>query len=107
MGDESKAGDMILSDSQTKRTIGELREQPEKFRGKSKQSTNHKSMKEVHYKENLELEDWSKDSGQMLSLEMVGDLEGKVSEGSKGEVGQEVIRVDLGGSSRSGSESLE
>ena len=64
-------------------------------------------MEEVHYKENLELEDWSKDSGQMSSLEMVGDLEGKVSEGSEGEVGQEVIGVDLGGSSRSGSESLE
>ena len=59
-------------------------------------------MEEVYYEENLELEDWSKDSGQMSSSEMVRDLEG-----SEGEVGQEVIGVDLGGSSRSGSESLE
>ena len=59
-------------------------------------------MEEAHYKENLELEDQSKDSGGTLSLEMVRD-----SEGSEGEVGQEVIGVDSGGSSRSGSESLE
>ena len=90
-----------------KRTIGELREQLEKFGGKSEQSTNHKSMEEACYKENLELEGQSKDSGQMLSLEMIGDLEGEVLEGSEGEVGQEVVRVNSGGSSRSGSESLD
>ena len=38
-----------------KRAIGELREQREKFRGKSERSTNHKSMEEACYKENLEL----------------------------------------------------
>ena len=38
-----------------KRAIGELREQREKFRGKSERSTNHKSMEEARYKENLEL----------------------------------------------------
>ena len=38
---------------------------------------------------------------------MLRDLEGEVSEGSEGKVGQEVIRVDLGGSSRSSSESLK
>ena len=87
--------------------IRELGEQPEKFGGKSKQSTNHKSMEEVCYKENLELEDQSKDSGQTLSSEMIGDLEGEVSEVLEGEVRQEVIGVNSGGSSRSGSESLK
>ena len=38
---------------------------------------------------------------------MLGDLEGEVSEGLEGEVRQEVIGVDSGGGSRSGSESLE
>ena len=38
---------------------------------------------------------------------MVRDLEGEVSEGSEGEVRQEVIGVDSGGSSRSSSESLD
>ena len=90
-----------------KRTIGELGEQLEKFRGKSKQSTNQKSMEEVCYKENLELEGRSKDSGWTSSSEMLGDLESEVLEGSEGKVGQEVIGVDSGGSSRSGSESLE
>ena len=64
-------------------------------------------MEEAHYKENLELEDQSKDSGWTSSSEMIGDLEGKVLEGSEGEVRQEVIGVDSGGGSRSGSESLE
>ena len=64
-------------------------------------------MEEARYKENLELEGWSEDSGWMLSLEMLGDLESKVLEGLEGEVGQEVIRVDSGGSSGSNSESLE
>ena len=82
-----------------KKTMGELREQSEKFRGKSKQSTNHKSMEEAHYKENLELGDWSKDSGWMLSSEMIGD--------SEGEVRQEVVRVNSGGSSRGSSEPLD
>ena len=90
-----------------KRMIGELGEQPEKFGGKSERSTNHKSMEEVHYEENLELVGWSEDSGWSLSSEMLGDLEGKVLEGSKGEVKQEVVRVDLGDGSRSGSEPLE
>ena len=58
-------------------------------------------------KENLELEDQSEDSGWMSSLEMIGDSEGRVSEGLEGEVRQEVIRVNSGGSSRSSSESLE
>ena len=61
-----------------KRTMGELREQSEKFGGKSKWSTNHKSVEEVHYKENLELEDQSKDSRWTSSLETVGDSEGEV-----------------------------
>ena len=87
--------------------IGELGEQLEKFRGKSEWSTNHKSMEAACYEENLELEGWSKDSGWMSNSEMLGDLEGKVSEGSEGKVGQEVVEVDLGGSSGSGSESLE
>ena len=87
--------------------MGELREQPEKFGGKSKWSTNHKSMEEARYKENLELEDQSEDSGWTSSLEMIGDSEGRVSEGLEGEVRQEVIRVNSGGSSRSSSESLE
>ena len=90
-----------------KRTIGELREQLEKFGGKSEWSTNHKSMEEACYKENLELEDQSEDSGWTLNSEMTGDLEGEVSEGLEGEIGQEVIRVNSGGSSRSNSESLE
>ena len=55
--------------------IRELREQREKFRGKSERSTNHKSMEEARYKENLELEGWSEDSGRMSSSEMLGDLE--------------------------------
>ena len=38
---------------------------------------------------------------------MLGDLESKVSEGSEGEVRQEVVGVDSGGSSGSNSESLE
>ena len=46
-----------------KKMIRELREQTEKFRGKSERSTNHKSMEEVCYEENLELKDQSKDSG--------------------------------------------
>ena len=58
--------------------MGELREQLEKFRGKSEWSTNHKSMEEVCYEENLELDDRSKDSGWTLSLEMIRDLEGEV-----------------------------
>ena len=61
-------------------------------------------MEEACYKENLELEGRSKDSGQMSSSEMLGDLESKVSEGK---IGQEVVGVDLGGSSGSGSESLK
>ena len=89
------------------RTIRELREQREKFGGKSKRSTNYKSMEEACYKENLELEGRSEDSGQMSSSEMLGDLESKVLEGSEGKVRQEVVRVDLGGGSGSGSESLE
>ena len=90
-----------------KRVVGELRERREKFGGKSKWSTNHKSMEEVCYKENLELEGWNEDSGQTSSSEMLGDLESEVSEGSEGEIGQEVVRVDLGGGSGSGSESLK
>ena len=90
-----------------KRAIGELREQREKFRGKSKRSTNHNSMEEVRYKENLKLEGQSKDSGRMSSSEMLGDLESKVSEGSEGEIGQEVIGIDSGGGSGSDSKSLE
>ena len=66
--------------------IRELGEQLEKFGGKSKWSTNHKSMEEAHYKENLELEDQSEDSGWTSSLEMIGDSEGRVSEGLEGEV---------------------
>ena len=69
----------------------ELREQMEKFGGKSEWSTNHKSMEEVCYKENLELGDQSKDSGQVSSLETVRD--------SEGEVGQEVVGISLGGGS--------
>ena len=90
-----------------KRAVGELGEQREKFGGKSKQSTNHKSMEEAHYKENLELEGRSEDSGQTSSSEMLRDLESKVSEGLEGEIGQEVVRTDSGGSSGSGSESLK
>ena len=82
-------------------------ERREKFGGKSEQSTNHKSMEEACYKENVELEGRSEDSGRTLSLEMLGDLDSKVLEGLEGEVGQEVIRVDSGGSSGSNSESLE
>ena len=52
--------------------IGELGEQLEKFGGKSEQSTNHKSMEEACYKENLELEGQSEDSGRTLSSEMMG-----------------------------------
>ena len=43
--------------------IRELKEQPERFRDKSERFTNHKSMEEVCYEENLELKDQSKDSG--------------------------------------------
>ena len=43
--------------------VGELGEQREKFGGKSERSTNHKSMEEARYEENLELEGWSEDSG--------------------------------------------
>ena len=60
-------------------------------------------MEVVHYKENLELEGRSEDSGQTLSLEMVGNLESEVSEGLEGEIWQEVVRADSGG----GSESLK
>ena len=77
----------------------ELREQMEKFGGKSEWSTNHKSMEEVCYKENLELGDQSKDSGQVSSLETVRD--------SEGEVGQEVVGISLGGSFGNGSKSLD
>ena len=70
-----------------KRAIGELGEQREKFGGKSEWSTNHKSMEEVRYKENLELVDWSKDSGWLSSLEMLEDLESEVLEGLEGEIG--------------------
>ena len=38
---------------------------------------------------------------------MLGDLEGEVSEGLEGKVGQEVIGVDLGGGSGSSLESLK
>ena len=64
-------------------------------------------MEEACYKENLELEGRSEDSGQTSSSEMLGDLESEVSEGSEGEVGQEVIRIDSGGGSGSDSKSLE
>ena len=64
-------------------------------------------MEEACYKENLKLEGWSEDSGRTLNLEMLRDLESEVSEGSEGEIRQEVIEVDLGGSSGSGSESLK
>ena len=67
-----------------KRMIGELGEQTEKFGGKSEWSTNHKSMEEACYKENLELEGQSKDSGWSSNLEMLGDLEGEVLEGKVG-----------------------
>ena len=90
-----------------KRVIGELGEQREKFGGKSEWSTNHKSMEEARYKENLELEGQSEDSGRTLSSEMFGDLESEVSEGSEGEIGQEVVGIDSGGSSGSGSEFLK
>ena len=90
-----------------KRMMGELREQLEKFGGKSKQSTNHKFMEEVCYKENLELGIRTRASGGTLSSETVGDSEGKVLEGLEGEVRQEVIGVNSGGSSRSSSEPLD
>ena len=64
-------------------------------------------MEEARYEENLELEGQSEDYGQMLSSEMLGDLESKVSEGSEGEIGQEVVGTDSGGSSGSSSESLK
>ena len=79
----------------------------EKFGGKSERSTNHKSMEEARYEENLELEGRSEGYGQMSSLEMLGDLESKVSEGSEGEIRQEVVGTDLGGSSGSCLESLK
>ena len=87
--------------------VRELGERREKFGGKSERSTNHKSMEEAHYEENLELEGRSKDYGQTSSSEMLGDLESKVSEGSEGEIGQEVVGTDLGGSSGSCLESLK
>ena len=87
--------------------VGELRERREKFRGKSEQSTNHKSMEEARYEENLELEGRSEDYGQTSSSEMLRDLESKVSEGLEGEIGQEVVRTDSGGGSGSDSESLK
>ena len=43
-------------------------------------------MEEVHYKENLELEGWSEDSGWTSSSEMLGYLESEVLEGSEGKV---------------------
>ena len=64
-------------------------------------------MEEARYEENLELEGRSEDSGQTSSLEMLGDLESKVLEGSEREIGQEVIGIDSGGGSGSGSESLK
>ena len=64
-------------------------------------------MEEARYEENLELEGWSEDSGWTSSSEMVRDLESEVLEGSEGEVGQEVIRADLGGGSGSSLESLK
>ena len=64
-------------------------------------------MEEARYKENLELEGWSGDSGWTSSSEMLGDLESKVSEGLEGEIGQEVVGTDSGGGSGSGSESLK
>ena len=64
-------------------------------------------MEEACYKENVELEGRSKDSGQTSSSEMLRDLESKVSEGSEGKVGQEVIGVASGGGSGSSLESLK
>ena len=64
-------------------------------------------MEEACYKENLELEGRSEDSGWTSSSEMLRDLESEVSEGSEGKVGQEVVGVDLGGGSGSSSESLK
>ena len=90
-----------------KRAVRELGERREKFGGKSERSTNHKSMEEARYEENLELEGWSEDSGQMSSSEMLGDLESKVSEGSEGEIRQEVIGTDSGGGSGGSSEFLK
>ena len=87
--------------------MGELGEQLEKFGGKSEQSTNHKSMEEACYEENLKLDDQKKDSGWMLSSETIRDLEGEVSEGLEGEVGYEVVGVDSGDGSRSSSEPLD
>ena len=86
-----------------KRMMRELGEQLEKFGGKSKWSTNHKSMEEAHYKENLELGDQSEDSGQSLNSETVRNSESEVSEGLEDKVGQEVIRINSGGGSRSSS----
>ena len=64
-------------------------------------------MEEARYEENLELEGRSEDYGQMSSSEMLGDLESKVSEGSEGEIRQEVVGIDSGGGSGSSSESLK
>ena len=64
-------------------------------------------MEEARYEENLELEGRSEDYGQTSSSEMLGDLESKVSEGSEGEIRQEVVRADSGGGSGGGSESLK
>ena len=64
-------------------------------------------MEEARYEENLELEGRSKDYGQMSSLEMLGDLESQVLEGSEGEIRQEVVGTDSGGGSGSGSEFLK
>ena len=90
-----------------KRAVGERRERREKFGGKSERSTNHKSIEEVRYKENLELEGRSEDSGQTSSSEMLRDLESKVPEGLEGEIGQEVVGIDSGGGSGSGLEFLK
>ena len=56
-------------------------------------------MEEAYYKENLELGDWSRNSGQVSSSETIRD--------SEGEVGQEVVGIDSGGGSRSGSQPLD
>ena len=64
-------------------------------------------MEEACYEENLELEGRSEDSGRMSSSEMLRDLESEVAEGLEGEIGQEVVGIDSGGGSGSGSEFLK
>ena len=64
-------------------------------------------MEEAGYKENLELEGWSEDSGWTLSLEMLRDLESEVAEGLEGEIRQEVVGIDSGGGSGSSLEFLK